>query len=386
MSAYVAPRGPARAARRGAGARPAAGQPPRERPLPDRLHRDQRRLPGGPGAPRVPDRLPLRRAGEGGGAGLRPGPRPRGPARVGARARARAAMGARAGAPRLRRCPHDRARPREARRAGGRRRRARAAPAGSWRTCAPSRTRGSWRRSGPPGDRRRPLPLADRRARPGRPHRARGRAWRSSGRPRTSAPTASPSRRSWPPAANGALPHATPRRDVAIPRDTLVVVDLGCMLDGYCSDCTRTFATGEIDAEAREGYELVRTAQAAALAATRPGAECGRSTRGARAIAAAGRGDQFGHGLGHGVGLEVHEAPRLAPSATGSLEAGNVVTSSPASTCPAVRRPDRGPGPGDRGRPRGADADPQGADRRLVENAANRWQLPAARPGLVMGR
>jgi Xaa-Pro aminopeptidase len=130
--------------------------------------------------------------------------------------------------------------------------------------------------------------------------------------------------------ANGALPHADPRRDAVIPRATLVVVDLGCVLGSYCSDCTRTFATGEIDAEARECYELVRTAQEAALAAAQPGADVREVDRVARdAIEAAGRGDQFGHGLGHGVGLEVHEAPRLAPSATGSLEAGNIVTIEP---------------------------------------------------------
>jgi Xaa-Pro aminopeptidase len=130
--------------------------------------------------------------------------------------------------------------------------------------------------------------------------------------------------------ANGALPHATPRRDPVIPRGTLVVVDLGCVLDSYCSDCTRTFATGEIDAEARDCYELVRTAQEAALAVTQPGADVREVDRVARdTIAAAGRDDQFGHGLGHGVGLEVHEAPRLGPTATGSLEAGNVVTIEP---------------------------------------------------------
>ena len=74
-------------------------------------------------------------------------------------------------------------------------------------------------------------------------------------------------------AENGALPHATPRRDAVIPRDTLVVVDFGCVLDSYCSDCTRTFATGEVDQEARDAYELVRSAQEAALAATRAGAD-----------------------------------------------------------------------------------------------------------------
>jgi Xaa-Pro aminopeptidase len=131
-------------------------------------------------------------------------------------------------------------------------------------------------------------------------------------------------------AENGALPHATPRRDVTIPRDTLVVVDFGCQLDSYCSDCTRTFATGDIDQEARDCYELVRSAQAAAQSATRAGAEVREVDRVARdLIEQAGRGDQFGHGLGHGVGLEIHEAPRLAPSAEGRLATGNVVTVEP---------------------------------------------------------
>ena len=129
---------------------------------------------------------------------------------------------------------------------------------------------------------------------------------------------------------NGALPHATPRRDVTIPRDTLVVVDFGCQLDSYCSDCTRTFATGAVAQEARDCYELVRSAQTAALSAPRAGAEAREVDRVARElIEQAGRGEQFGHGLGHGVGLEIHEAPRLAPSAEGQLVAGNVVTVEP---------------------------------------------------------
>ena len=131
-------------------------------------------------------------------------------------------------------------------------------------------------------------------------------------------------------ADNGALPHATPRRDAVIPPDTLVVVDFGVVLDSYCSDCTRTFATGEIEPEAREAYELVLSAQLAALAATRAGADVRAVDGVARdLITRAGRGEEFGHGLGHGVGLEIHEAPRLAPSASGVLEAGNVVTVEP---------------------------------------------------------
>jgi Xaa-Pro aminopeptidase len=130
-------------------------------------------------------------------------------------------------------------------------------------------------------------------------------------------------------ADNGALPHAEPR-DVEIPKDTLVIVDMGCVFDGYCSDCTRTFATGELDAETRECYELVREAQAAALAAVAPGADVREVDGAARSlIDQGGYGAEFGHGVGHGVGLEVHEAPRLAPSAEGTLASGNVVTIEP---------------------------------------------------------
>jgi Xaa-Pro aminopeptidase len=131
-------------------------------------------------------------------------------------------------------------------------------------------------------------------------------------------------------AENGALPHATPRPDVEIPRDTLVVVDFGALLDGYCSDCTRTFATGEIADGAREIYELVERAQAAALEAVQPGAACKAVDAVARTmISEAGHGEHFGHGLGHGVGLEVHEEPRLTASAEGELAPGNVVSVEP---------------------------------------------------------
>jgi Xaa-Pro aminopeptidase len=129
--------------------------------------------------------------------------------------------------------------------------------------------------------------------------------------------------------ANGALPHAEPR-DVEIPPGTLVVVDLGCVVDGYCSDCTRTFATGPLDGEAGAVYELVLEAQAAALAAVRPGADTRELDGVARhIIEQGGHGDEFGHGLGHGVGLEVHEAPRLTPRAEGTLVSGNAVTVEP---------------------------------------------------------
>ena len=129
--------------------------------------------------------------------------------------------------------------------------------------------------------------------------------------------------------ANGALPHAEPR-DVEIPRDTLVVLDLGCVVDSMCSDCTRTVATGEPSSEALEVYELVRRAQAAALEAARVGIPCRDVDAAARSlIEEAGHGERFGHGLGHGVGLEVHEGPRLTKTAEGELRAGNAVTIEP---------------------------------------------------------
>ena len=128
--------------------------------------------------------------------------------------------------------------------------------------------------------------------------------------------------------AHGALPHASPR-DVEIPSGVLVVVDLGARLDGYCSDCTRTFATGPLEDRAREGYEVVRRAQEAALGEVRAGAVAKEVDAMAHELVESGFGVGFDHGLGHGVGLEVHEGPRLARTAEGSLEAGNVVTVEP---------------------------------------------------------
>jgi Xaa-Pro aminopeptidase len=128
---------------------------------------------------------------------------------------------------------------------------------------------------------------------------------------------------------HGALPHAEPR-DVEIPAGVLVTIDWGARLDGYCSDCTRTLASGPVGEREREVYELVLRAQEDALAAVVPGAGCAAVDGVAREIiAAAGHGDRFGHGLGHGVGLEVHEGPRLAKGAEGTLAANSVVTVEP---------------------------------------------------------
>jgi Xaa-Pro aminopeptidase len=131
--------------------------------------------------------------------------------------------------------------------------------------------------------------------------------------------------------AHAALPHAEPREE-PIPRDTLVTIDWGALLEGYCSDCTRTYATGErLPEGAREVYELVLSAQLAGLAAVRPGSNGKEIDAVARAvIEQAGHGEHFGHGLGHGVGLEVHEAPRLSRTAGEEpLRAGSIVTVEP---------------------------------------------------------
>jgi Xaa-Pro aminopeptidase len=128
---------------------------------------------------------------------------------------------------------------------------------------------------------------------------------------------------------NGALPHAEPG-ERQIGRGELVVFDMGAKLDGYCSDGTRTYATGDPGEEARGVYEVVREAQQAALDAVEAGAGGEAVDAVARkVIEAAGHGDRFGHGLGHGVGLEVHEGPRLSLRSEDTLAPGEVVTVEP---------------------------------------------------------
>ena len=135
---------------------------------------------------------------------------------------------------------------------------------------------------------------------------------------------------------HGALPHATPR-DVPIPAGTMCVIDWGAQLDGYASDCTRTFATGEVDPRDREVYELVLRAQEAGLDAVRPGPTGREVDAAARAIIdSAGHAEHFGHGLGHGVGLAVHEGPRLSKQGDTALETGMVVTVEPGVYVPGA--------------------------------------------------
>lgn len=131
-------------------------------------------------------------------------------------------------------------------------------------------------------------------------------------------------------AGHGARPHAEPR-DVPIPRDTLVIIDWGARVDGYCSDCTRTLATGALDPDAEAAYRLVERAQLVALEGVAAGPTGYAVDALARdIIVGAGEGERFGHGLGHGVGLEVHEAPTLSHRAEPEpLRAGQVVTVEP---------------------------------------------------------
>ncbi len=128
---------------------------------------------------------------------------------------------------------------------------------------------------------------------------------------------------------NGAMPHAHPTERI-IDRGTLVTVDWGARVDGYYSDCTRTFSTGRLPDRLREAYDVCLAAQQHACANIKAGMSGVEADELARApITDAGFGANFGHGLGHGVGLQVHEAPRLSPESEDTLEPGHAVTIEP---------------------------------------------------------
>jgi len=117
----------------------------------------------------------------------------------------------------------------------------------------------------------------------------------------------------------------------------LVVIDFGCIVDGYCSDMTRTVSVGDPGPEARRVWDVVRDSQWAGREAVRAGVDCAAVDRACReVIAAAGWADSFVHGTGHGVGLEIHEEPRVAASARDTLEPGSVVTVEPGVYLPGV--------------------------------------------------
>lgn len=135
---------------------------------------------------------------------------------------------------------------------------------------------------------------------------------------------------------NAAKPHARPS-DRPIAASELVVLDFGCVVDGYCSDMTRTVSVGDPGAEARRLWDLVAASQQAGRDAVRAGVACADVDRASRAVIEdAGLGAAFVHGTGHGVGLEIHEAPRVARTAPGTLAAGTVVTVEPGVYLPGV--------------------------------------------------
>ncbi len=129
--------------------------------------------------------------------------------------------------------------------------------------------------------------------------------------------------------SNSAIPHHRPT-DAVLAAGDFVKIDFGALVAGYHSDMTRTFVLGRAADWQRELYELVATAQAAGRAAVAPGADLPAVDAAARqVIVDAGHGEHFGHGLGHGVGLQIHEAPGISASAVGTLLAGAAVTVEP---------------------------------------------------------
>lgn len=127
----------------------------------------------------------------------------------------------------------------------------------------------------------------------------------------------------------GALPHGK-ASDKKVKKGELVVVDMGCLLAGYNSDETRTFVTGRPTARQKEIYGIVKDAQAAAVASIKPGIKASAVDLAARKIIdKAGYGKYFGHGTGHGVGLDIHEGPGVGPTSEEVLEEGMVITVEP---------------------------------------------------------
>lgn len=129
--------------------------------------------------------------------------------------------------------------------------------------------------------------------------------------------------------ARGALPHgiASPKK---LENGDMITIDMGARYGGYCSDMTRTVCLGKATAEQQEIYGLVWRAQVAAEQSLRPGLGCKAADKIAREIIdEAGFKKEFGHGLGHGVGLDIHEMPRLSKSGKGKLETGMIVTCEP---------------------------------------------------------
>jgi Xaa-Pro aminopeptidase len=128
---------------------------------------------------------------------------------------------------------------------------------------------------------------------------------------------------------NGARPHHTPS-DRQIAQGDLVVIDFGALVDGYHSDMTRTLGVGTLDEERRHMLDVVLASQAAGVAAVTSGVDCATVDKACRdLIEEAGMGDAFLHSTGHGVGLDIHEEPRVSSRSTATLRPGHVVTVEP---------------------------------------------------------
>ncbi len=128
---------------------------------------------------------------------------------------------------------------------------------------------------------------------------------------------------------NSSMPHGVPG-DKKIKKGDFITMDFGAVVDGYHSDMTRTVAVGDVSSKQAEIYETVLKAQLCSLESLKAGASCKDADAAARdIIRAAGYGDCFGHGTGHGVGIEIHEAPRLSPKSIQTLQIGDVVTVEP---------------------------------------------------------
>jgi len=129
--------------------------------------------------------------------------------------------------------------------------------------------------------------------------------------------------------SRSALPHG--RASAApIPADGFVILDYGVILAGYCSDMTRTVHVGKVSPERRRMYEAVKAAQMASIQAVRPGAAVGDVDQaGRQLLKKAGYAAYFTHSTGHGVGIEIHEQPRVARGQNQKLAPGMVVTIEP---------------------------------------------------------